>query len=572
MSEQSFMKALFFGIIAEDTVFPFPTLPLSERERSDALIKELRRGLAPMLEAKRSDESQTLRPEVLDRCRQLGLFGLTIPKRYGGHALSSLAYVRVLQEVSSYDASLALMLVAHEAIGARGLMLFGTAEQCERYLPSLASGEKIAAFALTERSGGSDSGGIRTRAVHDPETGVWRISGSKPWVTNASLADLLIVIARTNPADEGNKPRLTAFLVEPGPGLRVGERLETLGVRGAHIGPVIFDGVEVEESAVLDEVGKGFKVAMSVMNEARMALAAAMTGQCRASVNDTLHFVRERRSFGRAIAEFPAIKDKVSLMLADCYAAESMVCLAAGMADRKMEDYSVESAICRVAASEALWRVVNHGVQVMASGAYLTNHPMERRLRDARGGFVVDATNEILRCFIALSGMRGPGRQLGEVEQAMVEPVKGFGLLRDFAVRKVKEALGRERVTRAHSLLNREMVLFEDVTDALHKAVIRALREHGQEIAEMQHTQLRVANIAIDLFALAACLARTSLAIERTGEAGARRAIDLTILFAARAAKRMRANLEMLDHNDDALRNAIASRAYTDGAYPFEIG
>ena len=236
-----------------------------------------------------------------------------------------------------------------------------------------------------------------------------------------------------------------------------------------------------------------------------------------------------------------------------------------------MEDYSLESSICRVAGSEALWRVVNDAMQVAAGSGYLKGQPLERHLRDARGAFVLDGTNETLRCFIALAGMQGPGKRLSDVEVAMQEPVKGFGLLRDFAVRKVREALKRERVTMAHPLLAREAVMFEEATEQLGRAVDRALREHGKEIAEIQYTQMRIANVAMDLYALAACLARATLAIEQRGEDGARRDIDLTTMFATAAQGRIASNLARLENNDDELRKEIAARTYTDGGYPFDV-
>jgi acyl-CoA dehydrogenase family protein 9 len=192
-------------------------------------------------------------------------------------------------------------------------------------------------------------------------------------------------------------------------------------------------------------------------------------------------------------------------------------------------------------------------------------------MRDARINLIFEGTNEILRCFIALSGMQGPGKALAEVVKAMREPIKGFGLLSDFAIRKAKTVLGRERLTRAHPLLSREAVLFEEYTGELASYSESVLRKHGRDIAEMQYTQRRVADMAIDLYGIAACLARTTRAIERRGEEGARREIDLTTIFTNAAHKRLRQNVSDNQKNDDELRKAVASRSYADGAYPFDI-
>jgi acyl-CoA dehydrogenase family member 9 len=201
----------------------------------------------------------------------------------------------------------------------------------------------------------------------------------------------------------------------------------------------------------------------------------------------------------------------------------------------------------------------------------MQDYPYERMMRDARINLIFEGTNEILRCFVALSGMQGPGKALSDVVRAMREPIKGFGLLSDFAVRKARTVLGRERLTRAHPLLSREAVIFEEFTGELASNTEAVLRKHGREIAEMQFTQKRIAEMAIDLFAIASCISRTTRAIERRGEEGARREIDLTSIFTTAAQKRLRQNVHDFSRNDDELRKAVASRAYTDRAYPFDI-
>jgi acyl-CoA dehydrogenase family protein 9 len=215
--------------------------------------------------------------------------------------------------------------------------------------------------------------------------------------------------------------------------------------------------------------------------------------------------------------------------------------------------------------------VANEALQIAAGIGYMQDYPYERMLRDARINLIFEGTNEILRCFIALSGMQGPGRELVEVARAMREPIKGFGLLSDFAIRKAKTALGRERMTAAHPLLNREGVVFEEYTAELTKNVDKALRKHGKNIAEMQYTQKRVADMAIDLYAVASVIARTTKAIQKRGEEGARREIDLTTIFVAAAERRLHAQTEAFEKNDDELRKSVASKAYTDGGYPFDV-
>ena len=248
-----------------------------------------------------------------------------------------------------------------------------------------------------------------------------------------------------------------------------------------------------------------------------------------------------------------------------------MTYMTTAMVDAKVSDYSVESAICKVYGSETLWRIVNETLQIAAGVGYMAEYPYERHLRDARINLIFEGTNEILRCFIALSGMQGPGQELAEVARAMREPIKGFGLLSDFAIRKGRRALGRERLTKAHPLLNREAVILEEYAAELSRSVDKVLRKHGKNIAEMQYTQRRVADIAMDLYGVACVLARTTRAIERRGEEGARRELDLTTMFVSSAERRLAGNLASFEKNDDELRKAIADRAYVDGGYPLDI-
>jgi acyl-CoA dehydrogenase family protein 9 len=201
----------------------------------------------------------------------------------------------------------------------------------------------------------------------------------------------------------------------------------------------------------------------------------------------------------------------------------------------------------------------------------MNEYPYERWLRDARINLIFEGTNEILRCFIALSGMQGPGRALVDVARAMREPIKGFGLLSDFAIRKARTALGRERISRVHPVLAREGVVFEESVADLAKNVEKVLRKHGKDIAEMQYTQNRVANLSIELYAIAAVLSRTTRVIEKRGEEGARREIDLASIFVAASERRIREIVQAFDNNDDELRKATASRAYADGGYPLDV-
>ncbi|MBK7402254.1 MAG: acyl-CoA dehydrogenase family protein [Myxococcales bacterium] len=563
------MKSLFHGVIAEDLVAPFPELSAPEREVVTPLLDGFRKFAADHIDPRAIDADAAIPENVVDGLRQQGLFGVLAPRAHGGLGLSTFAYARLMQEVGAHDGSVALMLTAHQSLGTMGLLLFGTDAQKRKYLPRVASGESIASFCLTEPSAGSDAAGIQTRADPAVDGEGWILEGQKSWIANGDRADLFTVFARTS--KEEVKPRLTAFLVERAHGVRTGPRLDKHGVRGLGTTDARFEAVRVPHGNVLGDPGRGFQVAMEVLNRGRLGLTASAVGACRTLVDASIVHASSRRAFGRAIGELGLVRDKIARMTIDTFALESAVYLTAGLVDgQAAADFSLESAICKVLGSEVFLRVSHEAAQLVGGRAYARSS-FERLLRDARAHLIFGGTNEIMRCFIALSGMQGPGKEISEVVRAMREPIKGFGLLSDFAIRKARSALGRERLHRVHPLLNRETVLFEEYTAELAKNVDKVLRKHGKDIAEMQFTQRRIADLAIDLYALVACPSRATKAIERRGEEGARREVELTTAFASGAEVRMADTVRAFDRNDDELRKAIAVRGYADGNYPLDV-
>lgn len=569
--EESFLKSVFYGVIPEEMVFPYPEPGREQREHIGLILDGVRAFARKHVDAAAFDRDAEIPAPVLQVMRDLGLFGLSVPTEYGGSGLGATGLARVIQELASYDASLAVTVGAHLTLGTAGLLLFGTEAQRRRFLPAMARGERLAAFALTEAGAGSDAAGIQTRAELERGGEAWTIHGTKVWVTNGANADVVTVLARTTAFDQRSKPRLTAFLVEAGEGMVRGPNDLKLGLRATSTPWLRFEGARVPAENVLGETGRGFRVAMEVLNGGRLSLAAGAVGMCRRLIRLSVDRAQERRAFGRAIGEFGMIKDKIARMMAETFALESMVFLTTGMVDAKVPDWSLEGAICKVFGSEVLWRVADEAMQIAAGAGYTQPHPCERMLRDARANPIFEGTNEVLRAFVALSGMQGPGRKLAEVVRAIREPIKGMGLMYEFAMQRARTTFGRERMNRAHHALRREVVLVEEYVTHFHKSVDKVLRKHGKDIAEMQYTQRRVADLATDLFALTAVISRTTRAIERKGEEGARREIELTAAFAHMAERRMHANLAAFDDNDDELRKSVAAQAYIDGGYSFDV-
>lgn len=566
--EESFTKSLFYGAIPEEMVLPFPEPTAADRDHTALWVDRVRR-LSGALDASRADREGALSPEALQALRGSGIYGMNIPQQHGGAGLPLTGQARVLQELAALDGAAAVTALVHGQLAANAVQLFGTDAQRARWLPAMARGESLGCFALTERGAGSDPGGLRTQATLRPG-GVWTLEGEKVWVTNGGHAELAVVIARTTERTAHARPRLTAFMLEKADGFTVSPSPPKLGLRGTSTTALHLSGLRVTTDRVLGDVGRGYRVAMEVFSRGRAGLAAICVGVARRLVDMTLERVTARAAFGRNIAEFGMVKDKVAGMMADTWAMESMVYLTTGIADAKVPDWSLEGAMSKVFASEALWRIANDALQLAGGAGVSQDAAWERLLRDARVYQLMQGTHETLRAYVALGGLQGPSRQISDVARAMREPIKGFGLMYDFAMQRARAALGRERVNRAHPALRREVVMIEEHVLALARAVDKVLRRHGKDIAEMQFSQRRLADIATDLYALTACVARCTRALNRKGESGAQRECDLTGAFANTALARMRANLAAFDDNDDELRKGIASRACTDGAYSFE--
>lgn len=569
--DRSFMKSLFHGVIEENLVFPYPEMKPDERESVSLILDNLRRFGETEVDSAAIDREHRIPEELLAKMKEMGLFGLTIPEEHGGFGLSATAYARVMQELAAIDSSLAVTVGAHQSIGLKGILLFGTEAQKRKYLPRLATGELVAAFALTEPGAGSDAASITTRAELSDDGEHYVLNGSKIWITNGGFADLFTVFARTSAPDPGVKPRITALIVERGMGVKSGPNEEKMGIRGSSTTELFFEDVKVPAANVLGDAGRGFKVAMEVLNNGRLGLASGCLGACKKLIRMSTERVQERNAFGRPIGEFGMIKEKIARMAAETYALESMTYLTTGIVDAGIGDYSLESAICKVYGSETLWYVVNETLQIAAGIGYMTEYPYERMMRDARINLIFEGTNEILRAFIALAGMQSPGKQLAEVAKAMREPIKGFGLLSEFAISKARSLVRRERLERVHPVLRREAVLFEDHTAELAQRVEQTLRKHGRDIAEKQFVQKRIAEAAIDLYGLAAVLSRTTRALEQKGESGASRELSLAQAYGVLAEARLHERLSRMERDSDELLKAVASQTYDDGGYAFDV-
>ena len=562
----SYCKSLFSGVIAGELVFPFPELPPAEADPLVAYLDDLERFLDAKVDGATFDREATVPEGVLEGLAERGVFGLYISREYGGLGFSQSQTARVVERIAARDAGLAVLLGSHLSIGIKGIWMYGTEAQKRRWLPPCARGETLASFALTEPEHGSDAAHIESRAERSADGSGWILEGHKIWIGNAHRAGVLTVFAQTPVEKDGRVvDRITAFVVEGHQeGLEVGRLWtdEKLGIRSSTQAELFFRGLRVSDDQVLDRPGHGFKVAMNVLNGGRMGLAASAVGGLRTILDAAAGFATARRQFGRPIAEFDLIAAKLARMRIDAFVTESMVRLTAALIDRGGIDYSLESAICKVYASEATWRAADDALQIAGGRGYMRDRPFERYLRDARINSIFEGTNEILRTFIALAGMERLGEYLENVGAALREPIKDLGVLTAFAFHRIQDAIGNPsaRVDVADPLRGPLRAL-ERYAGALHEGAERLIRTHRERVVEEQLQLARLADIAIDLFALTAVIGRVQATIEREGEAAAAEEIDLARQFSREAGARIEARRAMLAENRDDRVRRIAARA-----------
>jgi acyl-CoA dehydrogenase family protein 9 len=576
--QASFGKSLFFGEILEDQVFPYPELDAETRETVGA-VNDVVDKLMGTVDAAKLDRSGELPAELLASLKEMGLFGLVIPQEFGGLGLKNAGYARVMQQLASWDGSIAVTLGAHSSIGMKGLLLFGTESQRKRWFPKLATGEMIAAFCLTEPGSGSDAFSIKTRADKQSD-GSWVLNGQKLWITNGGIADFFTVFAKTSPDTDKEKGKVSAFIVTRDlGGVSHGPHEDKMGIRASSTNAMFFDNVKVPAENLLGEEGKGFKVAMSILNHGRTGLGAGAVGGQKTLIKLAAAHANERKQFGRPIGSFGLVKEKLGRMSTYCYVSESLCYLVAGTIDRGGIDYSLEGAATKVFNSEALWFASDEALQIAAGLGYMREYPYERAMRDARINRIFEGTNEILRLYVGLTGVQKPGEYLKglgrDLSHALDAPIKSLGVLSDYAGRKMRQSLpfGRTQVTKAHESMRKQVAQVEDAVQELAAMCETVLRRHGKEIVEKQFATRRMGDIAIDLLAMSAIISRTTSLIGKRGsEDACAHELQMVFAFCDEANERVRANLRAATgRNHDEETKAVADRVLKTGSYENDV-
>jgi alkylation response protein AidB-like acyl-CoA dehydrogenase len=572
----SFTRGIFAGEINDDLLFPYPpqidVVDPSEATTVARLVTAMEGRLGGLVDSAKLDEEETIHDDVIAALAREGFLGMTIPRRFGGLELSPRGYARVCESIGGVDASIGVFIGVHCGLGCKAIVLYGTEAQKQQWLPRLARGEILVSYALTEPLIGSDAQHVKTTAKLSADRSHWTLNGHKIWIGNAHRAAVLVTFAQTEVERDGRivtKP--TAFLIEPTmPGFRVVETARKMGIRGSTQAELEYTDLRVPADNVLGEVGRGFAVAVHVLNGGRLTLAAGCTGAAKHVFHEMVHYVEQRVQFDKPLADFEITQRKLATTAADIYAADAMLGVIANLATDDEADWSLEAAIGKVFASELIWRTTDEMVQLAGGRGFVKPYPYERFLRDSRINRIFEGANEILRLFIALNGIQTLSGQLKEVSVALREPIKHLGLLSEFAAAKVRNAFGASATLdfELDPRLARHKESFEKHVAELRSSAESAVTTYRGEIVDRQMVVERLSNMAIELFATACVLSQTQSLLERQDDS---RAMLLCDIFCVGAGLRFRAARTALAGGADGLldeaRRDVAAEVRTDGGY-----
>jgi alkylation response protein AidB-like acyl-CoA dehydrogenase len=564
----SFAKSLFLGEIHEELVFPFPKPHQDEQDKIRALNASLRE-LAQTYDPRRVEEERWIGDDTVRELGERGLCGLYVPEEYGGQGLSQTGYCRVFETFAAIDATLSVVMGVHQSIGMKGIVLFGTDEQKERFLPDLAAGRKLAGFALTEPEAGSDAYSVRSRATAQPD-GFWRLNGEKRYIGNGGKGDVFVAFAR---AEVDGEDRHIALILEKGmKGFEVGERYDTMGLRGNDLRRLYFKDVRVPPENVLGEPGEGFHIAMHILNNGRLSLGTGSVGATKYLLDGAIDHAKQRRQFGRPLAEYELVQDKIAWMVSYLFGLESMTYLTCGMVDNGVPDYSLESAMCKVSGTEFLWYAANRVLQLKGGEGYMRTEPYEKVLRDIRIFPIFEGANDVMRAFIALTGMKPLGEKLSELGSLELgDPIGSIGVVIDYVSGRIGRELRPDKITEAHPELKDQAEAVSEQVKRLREVTEGLLRQHRKGIVERQFQQKRLSDVISDVFAQIALLSRVTSILEDQGVEPSGQELYIADTFCTRAAGRVRSALDQIERNDDERMIAIAKLALRRGEYGYAL-
>lgn len=559
-SKPSFVRELFLGRLRLDLIDPPPRLDPNEQERGAAFLARLGE-LCETIDGEEIERTATVPPEVIDRLRQLGAFGIKIPREYGGLGLSQTSYNRAIALISAKSSAIGVLLSAHQSIGVpQPLKMFGTEEQKRQYLPRLAKGA-ISAFALTEPDVGSDPARMDATADPTEDGAAFILNGEKLWCTNGPICEIMVVMA-TTPKPGSDRRGITAFIVEADwPGVEVVNRLDFMGLKGIENGVIRFHDVRVPRENVLLGEGRGLKLALTTLNTGRLTIPATAAAAATWCVKVARQWSAERVQWGVPVGKHDAIAQKLGVMAATAFALESINELAAGLADAGTSDIRLEAAIAKMYNSEGAWRVVDDCMQIRGGRGYETAASLasrgeagiavERVMRDLRINLIFEGSSEIMRLFIAREAVDPHLQSAGALMDPKASPAErakgALALSAHFAGWAPGLLLGKGRLPasyQGYGPLANHVRFIERASRKLGRTMLVAMTRYGPKLERRQSVLFRLVDVAAELFAMSAVCARARALVQSTPEErGPERLADLFCRHARRRVRRLFADV-----------------------------
>src|ERR1700716_394146 len=475
--------------------------------------------------------------QLLKKAGEIGLLGGGVPEEYGGAGLDKVSSVQLAENLSAY-ASFGVSHGGHSGIGTLPIVFFGTEEQKKKYLPLLATGEKLAAYCLSEPQAGSDAQNSRTRAVLSPDGRSYILNGQKMWITNGGFADVYIVFAKV----DGEK--FSCFIVERAfPGFSTGAEEKKMGLKGSSTSALFFENCQVPKENLLHDIGRGHIVAFNILNSGRFSLGAYCTGGAKRSLETASKYAKERTAFGKPIGNFGLIRAKLAEMAIRIFAVESMIYRSAGLMDRSIsaagdaadksqqsmkvfEEYAIESSISKIYGSELLDFVVDEAVQIFGGYGFHEDYPVARAYRDSRVNRIFEGTNEINRMLI--------------IQMLMKRAMAGQLTLIPAAMKLADEILAGPSFEEAsEGVLADEARVLANAKKMFLQAAGGAVQKFREKLADEQELIGALSNVVMEIYAMESCLLRAQKAAATRGEAATQTMIDSARVFINDAAERV---------------------------------
>lgn len=520
---QSFTTNIFRGQLQTNQFFPFPEpLNVEQIETIKMFVDPMEKFFEEVNDAVRNDDMQTVDDKTLDTMWDLGGFALQVPQEYGGLGLNNTQYTKCVEICGYHDLALSIVLGAHMSIGFKGITLFGTPEQKQKYLPRVCNHE-YAAFCLTEPSCGSDASAIKCRAVKSADGSHYVLNGSKIWISNGGIANIFTVFAKVpvkDPKTGETKDIPTAFIVERGfGGVTSGPPEKKMGIRCSNTSAVYFEDVKIPVENRLGDEGQGFKIAMNILNNGRFGMVAALAGNMRYCIKRATEHATQRVQFGRTLDNYGSIQEKIARMAMLQYVTESLAYMISGNMDKGSTDYHLEAAIGKCFASESAWWVCDEAIQIFGGMGYMKDTGLERVLRDLRIFRIFEGANDILRLFIALTGIQYAGSHLKELQKAFKNPTANLGLIFGEATKRATRAIGLSSSLNlshlVHPSLAESAALCTKTIESFGSTIETSLVKYGKGIVDEQFILNRIAQAAIDTTTMGVVISRATMAANK---------------------------------------------------------